>query len=247
MQKRWQVTGAARLVVLGAGVALAAGVAGADVKVYDATPPGGTPGDRVAVSGVLCPTTQVSAGDLEGRSRVDDDGSGTVTLEELIVSQPFTGNFDTTMAYGPGSFVFINAQVSSFPTPGQTGAGSTAKGTGMITWGVISGWSGTGFLFCAASPPTTCTANGYIHGTTIQEDGPVSTTFAIGTWTFDAAGDYEASPYIQSNQNGGLSNVQWQLKGRFVGASLPALPLVGLGVVAAGLVTYGAASIRRRR
>ena len=61
-----------------------------------------------------------------------------------------------------------------------------------------------------------------------------------------AEGDYEAAqPYIFRTSNGGLSNTQFDLRGVFVGASLPALPLVGLGALAACLAVAGSRRLLR--
>ena len=45
--------------------------------------------------------------------------------------------------------------------------------------------------------------------------------------------------YITRTSNGGLSNNQNFLRGTFVGAALPALPLVGFGILALGLAVAG--------
>jgi hypothetical protein len=64
-----------------------------------------------------------------------------------------------------------------------------------------------------------------------------SASYDLGTWNFDAEGDYEAAQaYIFRTSNGGLANLQQLLRGAFVGASLPALPLLGFAALAAGLV-----------
>ena len=69
-----------------------------------------------------------------------------------------------------------------------------------------------------------------------------SATVDLGTWSFDAAGDYEATPYIAITTNGGTANALNELRGRFVGASLPALPFVGIATLAVAMLVVGVAS-----
>jgi len=225
---------------------LLAGPAAAETKVYNSTAPGGVAGDRLQNS----PDPEIppfTPNVLKGRAVLDDAGAGTVTMSTLEVVQIELADFDTTGFFGPGSFIFIDNATTASPAPGQTGSGSTAKSTGSVTWGIIGGWTGTGVSFCISSPPSTCTNSGFTHGMTEPTSGPASSTFDMGTWSFDAEGDYEASPYIQNTQLGGASNTLWELRGTFVGAGIPALPLVGLGAVAAALLAHGIAAVRRRK
>jgi len=218
----------------------------AEVKVYNSTPPGGEAGDQIQISSTLCPTTDTTPGMFTGSAALDDDGTGTVTIDDLSVVTQSNIVLDTTLFAGPGSFIFVDAMATTSPTPGQTGAGSTAKDTGTITWGVIGGWSSTGFTFCISSPTTICDNNVGVHGMTVFPS-PQSPTYDMGTWTFDAEGDYEASPYIRRTSNGGSANTNWELRGTFVGAGIPMLPLVGLGALATGLAVVGARTLLRRR
>ena len=126
--------------------------------------------------------------------------------------------------------------------------GSTAKGTGSVDWGIISGFSIIdGETFCASSPTTICTNNGFAHGATIPPIQP-SSTYDLGTWTFDAAGDYEGVvPVITRTTNGNLANTQHDVRGTFLGRGIPALPLVGFGALTLGLATIGARSLLRKK
>ena len=80
-----------------------------------------------------------------------------------------------------------------------------------------------------------------------QQSTVQSSTYDMGTWSFDAEGDYEASPYIARTSNGGLANTKQEFRGRFVGASIPALPLVGAAVLTLGLLTVAVRSVLLRR
>ena len=52
-------------------------------------------------------------------------------------------------------------------------------------------------------------------------------TYDLGTWDLDVEGNYAArQPFIHRTRNGGSTNTQLDLRGPFVGASLPAVPLV---------------------
>jgi phosphotransferase system glucose/maltose/N-acetylglucosamine-specific IIC component len=112
---------------------------------------------------------------------------------------------------------------------------------------VLSGWVSTGLSHCIASPAFTCDNNGFQHGATISTQAQ-SATYDLGTWSFDAVGDYSAAPYVEQTANGGQSNIQWLLRGSYVGVSAPALPLVGAGALAAALAVSGIrAAISARR
>jgi len=233
-------------VLAAAAVIVGATTAGADVKVYNATPPGGTPGDQFRIASVACPTTLPTPGSLLGESRIADTGTGTVTLSELEINNVLETIADFTAIFGPGAFLFFDQDVTESPAPGQTGLGSTAKGTGAVSWGVLSGWSITGGTFCVTSPTTTCNNNGFLHGQTVPGFLP-SPTYDLGTWSFDSQGDYEASPYIQATRLGGQSNRTYELRARFVGAGIPALPAVGIAALAGGLAIAGLRQLARRR
>jgi hypothetical protein len=180
---------------------------------------------------------------MKGNAVLTDDGGGTVTMTDMLVYQPAVIDIDTTLVYGPDSFIFIDSTTSSSPTLGQTGTGST---TTSVDWGIITGWAVSGGSFCISSPISTCNDNGFMHGLTLTPIQP-SSTYDMGTWTFDAAGDYEASTYIQRTSMGGQANTQWDLRGAYVGSGLPALPLVGMGAMALGLLVVGARTVIRKK
>ena len=144
--------------------------------------------------------------------------------------------------------MFVNTiptvTTSSLPTPAT---GSTAPG-GTVAWGLISSWSQTGSGFCISSPQTICTGGSMLpHGITTPLSGDLSPTFDLGTWTFDAEGDMAAAGnWIHQTNNGGSSNRQRLIKGAYVGASIPALPLIGAGALALGLLVAGTRSVLRK-
>jgi hypothetical protein len=215
----------------------------ADIKVYNSSPPQGVAGDRIGIRSTLCPLVSPTPGAMQGSVTLTDAGLGTVTMTSILVYQPSVIDIDTTPVFGPDSFIFIDSTTSTEPAGDQTGAGST---TGSVDWGIITGWAVSGGSFCISSPISTCNDNGFMHGLTLTPIQP-SSTYDMGTWTFDAAGDYEASTYIQRTSMGGQANTQWDLRGAYVGSGLPALPLVGMGAMALGLLVVGARTVIRKK
>jgi hypothetical protein len=235
-----------------------AGSAQAAFKAYSSSSENGTPGDGRGINANTCPPVTTSIGVLEGHVLLQDDGLGTVTLDEISdvqnqIVDPGVGPL--VPVFGPGAFVYIDARltrsvsaphVSNTSGIGAHGPSSSAPGA-SVEWGIISGWEITGFLYCVASPVSICDQNGFAHGSTIPQQLP-STTYDLGTWNFDSEGDYEsASWYVRRTSNGGLSNQQSRLRGAFHGAGLPALPLIGFAALALGLATVGGRTLRSSR
>jgi len=133
--------------IAGAALAAIALPASAVVKVYDATPPHGTGGDELQYSTTLCPPIQVTPGVVQGTYQLSDTGGGTVTIAGLDMRRLTMADFDATAIFGPGAFVFVDAEVIiSIPPGGHTAPGSTAP-AGTVDWGVVGGWNSTGVGF----------------------------------------------------------------------------------------------------
>lgn len=209
----------------------------ATVKVYDSTKSGGQGGDVLLYVVATCASISVTPGALGGHTTLVDAGGGGVTLDSISIEKLVTFDVDTTAVFGPGAFFFATQLQTDRPLGGQLGTGTTAP-LGSVSWGVISGWSSTGASFCIASPAATCENNGFQHGATISAKAQ-SPTYDLGTWSFDVEGDYSAGAYIDQTANGGESNIQWLLRGSYVGVSAPALPLVGAAALAAALAVSG--------
>jgi hypothetical protein len=194
---------------------------------------------------------------VEGFNTIVDDGLGTVTLNGITESVIFIdlGGDDLIGALGPGAFLFIDSKViTSTAAPavsntsgvGAHGPSGTAPGQ-TAEWGIVSGWQQTGRIFCVSSPPLLCTNTGLTHGATQFPELP-SNTYDLGTWAFDAVGDFEATqPFIFQTTNGGVTNSRALSRGAFVGASLPALPLVGFGALALSLAVIGGRALMGRK
>ena len=209
----------------------------AELKIYDASPTRGTPGDQIDSAAGFCPIVRLDF--LQGSATIDDPGTGTVTLQNLTIDSPnviVLGPDQLTGIFGPGSFLFIDGS-STLTNTDVLGTGSSAPG-GRVEWGIVSGWGGTRRDICVSSPVTICLSSCFCEPP--PGPWPPSATYDLGTWTFDAMGDYETAGYLVRVTNGGLGNTNNLLRGAFVGASLPALPLFGAGVLAAALLISGA-------
>ena len=196
-------------------------------------------------------TPTVAVHDLDfGSFFLDDEGLGHVTANEL--SFGFDHATTTNLTSAPGSYHYLRLKATYDYPGGAVGTGITVPG-GHVDWGVLSGWTQTGDMFCRSTPPSSCG----IGGAGEDASTPVATltthTYDIGTWSFDAEGDFEATPYIANatfcticlGGGGGVLDELIQLRGRLVaaGPSVPALPIAGLALLAAGL----AVSVGRRR
>ena len=250
-----------RRIVLPLLVALFLGLAGsasAVVKFYSADKDNGTPGDNFRTSINVCPPFALTPGVVEGFHRLNDDGLGTVTLEFFENDNSTLTDLDAeqlTPIFGPGAFIFIDntstinisgPHVSTTSGVGAHGPSNSAPG-GSVEWGLVSGFVITGQAFCISSPVGICNQAGFIHGQTIPRTLP-SSTYDLGTWAFDAEGDFEqVTGYLTRTTNGGLSNNGTQVRGAFHGAALPVLPIAGFGALALGLGVVGARALTGRR
>jgi hypothetical protein len=238
-----------RFLLFCAAMVLISAPAEAAVKYYDASKENGTPGDFQRNTSVLCPPLTETPDSMEGFARLLDDGVGTVTMDDVKVTLDVLtdlGEDRLNVLFGPGAFVFVDARSTrtiAVPVQSNTsgigvhGPSSTAPGA-TTEWGLITGWRITGINFCASSPVAICNTNGFSHGATTDNVLP-SDTYDLGTWSFDAAGDYAGDWYIERTSNGGITNQGFILRGAFQGASLPALPLVGFVALAASLAVVG--------
>jgi len=226
------------------------GTSFAATKTYSSSIDNGAPGDSILATTTLCPPVQTTLGTIEGFSIIEDDGAGSVSLhfQSQRSNQVNFGPEQFEPLFGPGSFIFVDRRESrtNVPPGGMVHVGLSGSGTDpgeLAVWGIISGWSMSGNQFCASSPVSICNNAGFTHGITV---GSVleSGTYNLGTWAFDAVGDYEATEvYIYRTSSGGTSNNQRLLRGAFNGSSLPALPLVGFGALALSLAVIGGRSL----
>lgn len=238
----------------------------AAVKAYDMAPTVGGPfsfsppgGDYILRSPTISPSVLEISNLAWGRFFLEDDSGGSVSASELSfgVDTSNTELLSGFMGGGPGAYVHIRTRTTATTLAAGAGSGATGPAS-QIDWGVLSGWTQTGTRFCRSTPPFVCT---FID---ISEDGSIpfpvlgSTSYDLGTWSFDAAGDFEATPYILDSSTQVVSgpiigtqvvvsNTLAVLRGRFFGSSLPALPIVGLGGLTIALLVVAGRSIRTTR
>lgn len=163
-----------------------------------------------------------------------NDIHGTVHVPSLALDIFVSNNFRE----GPGSGVFHGG-----PVPPFTGTGSTAS---TIRWGVVTGWTVSGWFWCNSNPSLVCNlAMG-------EDEATVSSRFNsdfydLGTWTFHGTG-FTATPYVNSYNSNDPGNVVYLHKGFAKhDGSVPALPVVGLVLLGGSLVAGAAAALHRRR
>ena len=226
------------------------GSASAVTKFYDSSITNGLPGDQILYSTSACPPIETTPGTEEGWAVLVDDEAGSVSLDVKQIGRTIA-DVELEAFLGPGAFVFIDIKTTNTNVPpggsvhpSQPGGGTDPGETAV--WGIVSGWSTTGAGFCISSPTSICSNAGFTHGQTIsrlQDSG----SYNLGTWAFDAVGDFEASPYIGTVANGGLTNNQIVQRGALHGAALPALPLVGLGALAVSLAVIGGRSLMGKK
>jgi hypothetical protein len=226
-------------------------------KAYNSSQTNGSGGDFISTATNICPPVRTTPGILQGRTLLSDNGAGTITLEEFDIELSTfidLGPDVLTITFGPGAFIFIDAtqtqaargHVSNTSGVGAHGPSSTAP-LATAEWGIVSGFTVTGRTFCISSPVTICNNGPGPHGSTAPPTIN-SDTYDLGTWSFDAEGDYQIdTPYIQGTNNGGLSNQRYGIRGTFQGASLPALPLIAFGALALSLAAIGGRALLGRK
>lgn len=138
-----------------------------------------------------------------------------------------------------GAVTFISQNRREGPAPSQLGTGSLAT---QIAWGVVTGWTVTGSVFCQSNTPIVCTAVGLMNLATV-DSVLYSPFYDLGTWTFHATG-FTAGPFIHQNFSHGGNNA-WIFRGRRDERFLPLLPSGWLILSAGALLAAGAAWARR--
>jgi hypothetical protein len=226
----------------------------AATKSYDASKANGTPGDGILATTTLCPPVQTTLEEWEGHAILEDDGAGSVSLNNTSQLTRLTdlGPDQLAVALGPGAFIFVDQKETRTNVPPGGSVHVSAPGSGTdpgeaAVWGIVSGWSTSGGKFCVSSPIALCNTNNFAHGQTVAatlESG----TYNLSTWAFDANGDFESvTPYLRAVLSGGIANGTVLQRGAFHGSSLPALPLVGFGALALSLAVIGGRSLMGKK
>ncbi len=147
--------------------------------------------------------------------------------------QPFNGFiwFSSRSANGPKG---------TFPAT----SGSLPGNVGTVTWGDLTSWATTGATFCNANPAFICgLASGAIHLTSV-DPSLGSPFFNTDPWTFHGTG-FRSPPFVTFTSTLPGNNQTIIKAALSPNATVPALPLLGLGALAASLFVMGAASLRR--
>jgi hypothetical protein len=196
-----------------------------------------------------------------GRVVINDTGNGTPTLQQLLLQaewDDFVGG--TTVSGITGTTVQLHAENTLGPAPNQTGAGNT---TSTINWGLLTGWSQTGRLFCQTNCPapfSDCDPDGpgpkgkassckpFVGFDGLGPPAPLNATaYNTDPWVFTGSGDEFTSGVSVEivTLGGGAVRANTQIGGRL--NAIPALPLAALGGLGAGLVYLGARALGRKR
>ncbi len=138
-----------------------------------------------------------------------------------------------------GAITFISQNRREGPAPSQLGTGSLGT---QIAWGVVTGWTVSGSVFCHSNIPYVCSAVGLMDLATVD---PLlySPFYDLGTWTFHATG-FTATPFVYKRFGPG-GNSSWIFRGRRDERFLPLLPSGWLILSAGALLAAGAAWARR--
>jgi len=167
----------------------------------------------------------------------------TLPLAPVLTQFQFIKDTTSTLAnLCFGCFAFLSLSRSEGPRATATGTGGTESGA-TLRWGIASGWTVTGSIWCNANPAIICTVAGLQNQDTV-DPALASPFYDLGTWTYHSTG-FTATPFIyQYLQPTG--NFQFLYAGRRLPApSAPALSLVA--VVGAALGLAAAAKLRQRR
>jgi len=190
---------------------------------------------------------------LFGEANIKDDGGGSPVLESIALSTRWTDLVGGTSTCCVGTTVVIdylqNIEISGTPV---TGSGSH---TTSISWGTIGGWNGFGTpgsrLICIVNAGPGC--EGCITSCTdfvgFEGTGPVpplnAASYNTDPWLFTNSNSNFDSPSLQIiTLAGGIITGYSQIRGYF--NLIPTLPLVGLGILGASFLGFGARVIRNR-
>ncbi len=167
-----------------------------------------------------------------------DNGNITITVPvPSLTTSIFLSNNDRT---GPGVTEHLYGQ----PGPIFTGTGNVNAGA-TIRWGTVTGWSITGQIWCHSLPAIICTLADRMDKVTT--DPPLESEFYdLGTWFFHGTG-FTSVPWIDQYFTTSFGNNQWHLHAGVVrDGTVPAMELLGIGILGLSLATGGAVAIRRK-
>jgi hypothetical protein len=179
---------------------------------------------------------------VKSRGIVDDQSGGFPVLRKLILSNDYQ---QTSCCYGFDRYLFLSRHVEEGPRKGLdfTGDGNTST---TIAWGLVTGWTITGGTWCNSDWPYLCTFA--VGGVLTTIDPPLHSPFYdLGTWVFHGTG-FTSVPFVHQKSpatNMTVGNWQYPLRGRLAAGLVPAVPVLGVAVLGAGLLVAGARLARR--
>lgn len=221
----------------------------ADLRKYDV---GGDQSTEFPTNGtILRPSTN------SGTALIDDDNGGSSpVLRSLKVRNTFTDIVGGTLTSGiPGTTVVLDSRTDfgpSIPATGQAGTGDVGT---SISWGALTTWTQTGRLVCVTNCPGGCPTgvSSCVPFVGFEGTGPPAplkgggASFTFDPFTFSGGGASFSTPSVETvNLAGGAVTANVLFTGTRVFGSVPAIPLVALGGLGAGLVYLGARALRRK-
>lgn len=175
--------------------------------------------------------------------KIIDTGNVTITVPvPSLQTSIFLSNNDRT---GPGVTKYLYTGSDGDAGPIFTGTGNNGIGQ-TIRWGTTTGWSVTGNQWCHSIPAVICTFADRMDLATT--DPPLESTFYdLGTWYFHGTG-FTSQAFIQQYFTPSFGNNQFIFRGAVVrDGTVPALQLLGIGVLGLSLATGGAVALRRSK
>ena len=233
-----------RILLIGFAALLFAQPGFADLRKYDIS---GDQSTEFPTSGTI-----FRVGTNSGKALIDDTGP---VLRSLTIRNAFTDTVGGTLTSGiPGTTVVLDSRTDINPTlpiTGQAGAGSVAS---SVSWGALTGWSQTGRLVCVTHCPGGCPTgvSSCVPFVGFEGTGPPaplsSPTYTFDPFVFSGGGASFSAPSVETvNLVGGAVTANIIFSGTRVFGSVPAIPLVALGGLGAGLVYLGSRALRRKK
>ena len=231
------------LLLAAAVLALLPGQAQAEVKSY-----------TLDVINVLNNTTLTITGETSatlrfaGNVEINDESNASPTLTDFTLVRDSVLTTRPDVFAGPNSYIYVRLLSSNTPAE-ATGTGDTE---GFVKWDPLSSWTPLGGLYCKASNEIgnplgagICELLSFVQEGTQAATIP-SPTYDFPLWTFDAQGDFSSDSYIFVIQSGEASNQEYFARGK-LRINIPAMSIVGFGILAGGLSFLGVHALKRRR
>jgi hypothetical protein len=197
------------------------------------------------------PTVKKHPAQLRAQSRgvLADSGGGSPVLKRLALISDNT--VTVNLFGGPPSFIYLSFHTEEGPKKGTSFTGVGSADT-TIAWGLVTGWTMTGGLWCHSDAAFICTWIVLLgaQGKDLATVDPQlqSPFYDLGTWTLHGTG-FTAAPFVHrtaSPTSMSVGNTQYQLRGRLAAGLVPAVPVLGVALLGASLLFAGARQSRRR-